>query len=44
MTDNEIIDTVISSHPCFINNGVKMYSYLECKRMLEEALKLKSDS
>lgn len=37
-TRYEIIEEVLSKHPCYIKDGVKMYSYLECKRMLDEAV------
>lgn len=43
MTDAEIVYKVLGEHPCFAINGVKMYTYLECKRMLEEALNLKKE-
>ena len=41
MTNREILDKVMDSHPCFPVNGVKSYTYLETYRMIEEALTLK---
>ena len=43
MTNTSIIEQVMEAHPCYAVNGTKMYTYLECRRMIEEALKIKDE-